>query len=461
MTETITMNRHTPRTTTRGRIVLASLCLVALAGTPGCIEEDRLSAAIDDVSTQLEALAAPGTAIPGSSLRNTTYNEAINTLRPLINEGTNDQKGNAWLLIARAELGLAADPIADVADARREMASFVSSIRAEIVAYRQVAALAAAAESFDPDAEIAEIQAKISERVAAARDVQAEMDAVTQQIAQFEALAEQARSASDEHRRAEASLRSQMMSLSAQDALPLAAQAAEQRSRADDLAADADRRTAEADVLRPQITAFEGEIDRLAEQQRLLEESIESLNAQRTATAAEAAEFRSRAGDIADRITEAVTSANAYRTGPLQQAYDAAISALDTAAGSAGKASAKRAASSLLRAEISHTLGGTALAQANTVRSFANAISEAVDDAGITGGGLSAVRSTVIADAGTARDRGMATLREARDSYESAGVRGEGAERITDVVASINELLGEPAEQPAGEEAPADTESDG
>ncbi len=432
----------TPRTP-RLSVALASLCLAAAAVT-GCIEEDPLGPAIGQVSLELESLAAPGTAIPGTKMRNDTYNRAISTLRPLVGEGTPAQKADAWLLIARSELGLAADQVAEAVDARSELAAAVAGIRAEVVAYRQMAARAAAAESFDPGDEIAELQGKISERVAATEQVRSEMEAVQKQIADLEALERDAREAAEEHRRAEASLRTEMMSLSAQEALPLATQAAEQRSRADDLSAEADRRAAEAAVLRPLISEFEGEIDRLAEQRRLLEESIASLNAQREATAAEAAGYRARADEIASRAIASIAEANAYRTGPLQQSHEAAVAGLEAAAESAAKATARRTGSGMLAAEILHTLGGTALAQADAIEGFGRVIAETIDDAGISGGGISSTLATVAADAQAARQAGEEALRRAVDRYQSAGVSGEGADRIDDVVASINAMLGTP-----------------
>lgn len=440
------MTRRTPTL----RIALASLCLAA-ATVPGCIEEDQLSAAIDEVSTSLELLAAPGTAIPGTKLRNDTYNNAISTLRPLVAGGSPQQKAAAWLLIARSELGLADGPLASAADARKELTDAVLGIRAELVAYRELAALAAAAESFDPTEEIAELQTKISDRVASAAEVREAMDAVRAEIAEFESLAEQALAAADEHRRAEASLRSEMLSMSAVDAQPIALQAAEQRSRADELAAESDRRAAQAEVLRPQITAFEGELDRLAEQQKLLEESIESLNAQREATAAEAADYRTRAGEIADRVTQAVNNADAYRTGPMQEAFDETVAALEAAAESAGKATASRKSSNLLRAEIMHKLGGASIAHASSLDKLAASVSEALNDAGIGGSSFAGVLSAIESDAAAARDRGNEALREARDGYQSAGVGGEGADRIDDVVASISAKLGESDDAPEAE----------
>ncbi|MEO1715955.1 MAG: hypothetical protein AAFR76_02475 [Planctomycetota bacterium] len=437
--------RATHRAAARRRIALGAVCVASL-GLPGCIEEDELPGAIDKVSMELESLAAPGTSIPGKQMRVDTYNEAISTLRPLVNEGTDAQKADAWLLIARSELGLAADPIAATSEARSELASAIAGIRAEVVSYREIAALAAAAESFDPADEIAELQGKILQRETEADGIRSQMAEVQNEIAGLEAQAAEARAAAQEHRRAEASLRSEMMSMSAQDALPLATQAAEQRSRADDLEADAERRMAEADVLRPQITAFESEIDRLADQRTLLEESVESLNAERESTAAEAADYRARATEIAGRVTAAIADANAYRTGPLRQVYDEAVSALETAGESARKATGRRSASSMLSAEIMHSLGGAALAHADALRTFGRAIDEAISDAGITGGGIQTTLSTVLADADAAQTRGEEALREAVDRYQSAGIGGEGADSISDVIASINALLGEPVE---------------
>ncbi|MEL6498712.1 MAG: hypothetical protein AAGJ54_02770 [Planctomycetota bacterium] len=440
----------TDRHPLRRHAMFAALWLAPLT-LAGCIEEDGLSAAIDDVSLELESLAAPGTSIPGKQMRIDTYNQAISILRPLVNEGTDAQRADAWLLIARSELGLAADPIAATSDARSELAAAIAGIRSEVSAYRATAALAAAAESFDPTEEIAELQSKISERQAAAEQVREQTADVENQIADLEAQAAQARAAAQEHRRAESSLRAEMTGMSAQESLPLARQAAEQRSRADDLEAEAERRIAQADVLRPQINAFESEIDRLADQRALLEESIESLGIERQSTAAEAADYRARAADIADRVTEAIAGANAYRTGPLQQAYDEATAALEGAADSARKATARRGPAGMLSAEIMHTLGGAALAHADALRTFARAIEEAVSDAGITGGGIQATLSTAAADADAAQQRGEDALRDALDRYQSISVGGEGAERIDDVVASINSMLG----QPAGDTEPA------
>ncbi|MEO1583945.1 MAG: hypothetical protein AAFR96_05150 [Planctomycetota bacterium] len=427
----------------------AALALSAgLAVLPmGCLEEDALAAAIQQASADLQGLAAPGSAVPGDDLRERTYTEAIAALRPHLSDGSPAQQAAAWLLIGQAELGLAAEPLDAAADARREAIQGVNAIRSRLESHSRTVALAAAAESFDPGPEIEALRASIAERAESIRAVEAEDEALRARIAEFESRAAEAREAETGFRNAEAELRERALSLSAQDGLPLIREASVQRGRADELAAQADRSLAEADALRPGVSAFEGEIDRLSQQRTLLESSIASLETQARDTAGEASRYRAEAEAIAMDIVEAAASADAYRTGVLEPAAAAAESALETAATSAGRAAAgNRAGSKLLSAEIDHAHGGLALAQAATLDTLAEAMAEAARRTGQADAGIADTIEQVRASAAAARERGTEALRSARDGYESASVRGEAGERIGSAIDEITRTLGEPVE---------------
>ena len=444
------MHRHHPttRSSRLSRLTVGLLCLgVTVLPLSGCLEDDKLGEAIEQVSGKLEALAAPGTAVPGDQLRTSTYEEAIRTLRPLLTEGSAAQQAAAHLLIARSEFGLASEPAANVVALHGEASSMLGEIRAKQGSLIRLEALAQAAASFEPSTELAELRGRIDERTAGIAaeqtrlaEVQSRVDALDQQAAQADEQANQLRVQ-------ESGIRDEAMSMPAPDALPLFKQAAELREQADTLGANAERLRAQADVIRPEINEINEEIARLTEQRRLFEESIENLMAEQERTQRESQSLISQAGEVRNSITSIAGELEGLVSTQIIKAYDDAMSSFEAAGSSARRAaSGNRTPARLLSAEVNQTRGGLAAAQADMLGTVAATLRAAE----LT---QAADRIAALADetANTARQ----ALSDARSDYESAGVRGDSADRIDAVIARLNETLG--TEEP---EAPIEESSE-
>lgn len=438
------------------RTRLSAICLLAfsLAVSTGCLEDDDLANAVEEVSLSFATLASPGSPVSGQELKSDTYRGAISTLKPLIGgKGTDLQKSSAWLLVARAELGLAEAETSRLSAAQTDARGLIAQVRANLTAYRRISALVAAQESFDAGDEITALQSQISERSAAIDIAKAALDDVTARVAAIDAEVAEALAQADDLVRQESDLRARALPMDPREALPLIEQAAALRTKADGLSVEAERRTAKADTIRPELVEHEAEIDRLTEQLRLFESSIESLQAETQEVRAKAQELRTQSSAIEARIAVGARELTALIVGDLSGAFNATAEAHKGAAGSARKASGHRNASRLMGAEIQHTLGTVAEANAALLETVSTVCRDAME-------GVPAVNDPAVAElareaaARAAEAAAIATeaLTAARDDYQGVSVTGEGSELIDGVIARINENLGVPAEP----EAPAD-----
>ena len=68
-----------------------ALIAASLSFATGCLEEDKVTPALREASARLEALGAPGTAVPGDEFRMSEYRAAIGILRPIASDGSDVQ----------------------------------------------------------------------------------------------------------------------------------------------------------------------------------------------------------------------------------------------------------------------------------------------------------------------------------------------------------------------------------
>ncbi|MGP1271776.1 MAG: hypothetical protein ACTS22_00425 [Phycisphaerales bacterium] len=431
-------------------VACAAGALLLAAPLAGCLEDDELGRAIDSVSSSLSALAVEGSAVPGEQMRTSTYEEAIRTLRPLVSEGTQAQQAAAHLLIARAEFGLSSGPAARVAAVSRDARALISEVNAERGKLLTLESVASAVGSFDASDEIAELRQRIQDRI---RSVETEQQRLAQVEASVTELDNQADAADEEAQQIrvqESTLRDRALALPATEALPIFEQAAELRVQADTLAADAERLRAQADVIRPQIGEVQAEISRLTEQRRLAEESIESLNAEAEASRREAQSITSQAAEVRSAIQQKASELAGLVEAQLAPAFDAAVESFDAAASSARRAtSGERTAARLVLGEVEQAKAGLAA-------SYAELLDAAV--ATLDAAGLAAESSSMRDRAEAARTLASEAIAEARTNFESAGVRGDAADRLDSVIARLGGGEAEPETQTETENSPADAE---
>lgn len=438
---------------TQARLASA-LIAASLAFATGCLEEDEVTPALRDASARLEALGAPGTAVPGDEFRMSEYRAAIGILRPIASEGSDVQNAAAALMIARAEMGLAEVPAAELAQIDRDLYDLAAELRSELDVWSKLNSLADTAVSYNPESELSQINAKIQERDAA---IEAEREAaakVETRVAELEQLANQAASAGAELRIQETDLRNRALALDPVEAQPLHEQAATVRREADALEMKAEQYMAQADTVRPEISDHQLEMERLTKQRDQLVASTQELAAKGVEGREEAKKLRAQAGEVATRLANVVSRLESLRSGDASGRLEAAKSAYQTALSSAGRArSGDRNGAALASAEIQQTLGNTLGTHSAALAFVAEVLSQAANSRTPLPN-VNAVQSAASGFASlaeTTRGEAVESLIAARESFAAAGVRGEDAERIERLTADLNamiESLGGPAAEP-------------
>ncbi len=444
-----------------GALIAASLVFAT-----GCLEEDEVTPTLQKATARLETLGAPGTAIPGDEFRMKEYRETISTLKGVASKGSEIQNAAASLMIARAEMGLAEIPAAELAQMNQRLYDLAADARGELDVWMKLNSLADTSASFNPDEELGQINAKIQKRDA---EIQTERDAtaaVEKRVAELEQLAEQASQAGGELRVQETELRTRANSMNPVEAQPVHEQAAKVRREADALEVKAAQFMAQADTIRPEISDHQLEIDRLTKQRDQLVASTQELAAKGVEGREEAKQLRAQAATVAERLGKVIGELESLRTGDAANALEAAKSAYEAALGSAGRArSGDRASASLATAEIQQTLGNTLASHAATAAFVAEVLNQAANARNPLPniGSVQSAASGFQSHADAARSEAVEALIAARDAFGSAGVRGEEAERIERVTADIStmiESLGGPAAEPEFEEPAAEESFD-
>ncbi len=441
-----------------------ALIAASLAFATGCLEEDQVTPALREASSRLEALGAPGSAVPGDEFRMAEYRATIGILRPIASEGSDVQNAAAALMIARAEMGLAEIPAAELAATNQRLYDLAADARGELDSWNKLNSLADTAASFNPEQELANINSKIQQRDT---EIQAEREAaaaVEKRVAELEQLAEQASQAGGELRVQETELRDRANALNPVEAQPLHEQAAQVRREADALEMKAEQFMAQADTIRPEITDHELEIDRLTKQRDQLVASTQYLAAKGVEGREEAKQLRAQAAEAAERLGKVIGELESLRSGDAASKLENAKAAYQAALSSAGRArSGDRSGASLAIAEIQQTLGNTLASHASAAGFVADMLNQAASARTPLPnvGTIQSASSGYSSHAESVRGEAVEALIAARDAFGSAGVRGEEAERIERVSADLStmiESLGGPAAEPEFEE-PAPEES--
>jgi hypothetical protein len=241
--------------------------------------------------------------------------------------------------------------------------------------------------------------------------------------------------------------------------------AAALRDQVNSRSAQAERLTAQADTLRPGLAEHKAAIDRLTEQRRLLEESIESLTAQLAQSGQTAGELRARAEGIAAEMGTRLQQLEALRIGELTAAFDQAGSALENAAASAQRAAgASRTHARLLAGEINQRRAAMIESHAAALDTLRLLLDDALNGSpALPGAALPGIARAVTEAAALTKTAALEAYATARDDYQAAGASGESADAIDRLVENLNELVGDQVDgdqvdgdQVSGDEAESD-----
>jgi len=393
-----------------------------------------------------------GTYSAPADARKKGLDAAANTVKDAANDGDDGVKAPASVLTASTLDGLALAPAEEARRLDRESRNTITRLNSMLSEWVIWKATAAAAESFDPSAQIGDLRASKAERaarVATEKSRLAELE--TGHAALLAAAAVKATAATE----AQAGYVEQMAGitkLSAVAAAPVVDQANRVRREGDIARLAGARIEAEAAELAPLISELKLVIAQLENQNKNLDATVAELNARAAAYRTEASDASAAANAAANDLDAMAGTLKELHEGPLAAAFAEAQSLLRKAAENAGKGgTASPASGKLAAANARAALADVEWTRAMSAASFAG-VMELL--AGVEPKLPQA--PSYATDAATARGEQTEALTAASEAFEAArsavaGVRVQGAAK--ERLERLSELLEKSRTVTSGEAA--------
>jgi len=358
------------------RVAGYAACGVFLgAGLWACGDRSEAAQATRDASLEIDQIAAGGTTASYPEFTTERFEKANALLNRTSLDGTDAEKAGAVILNSWSALGRASGDDHVLSSLEADTVHRMAAIRAQLRAWEQYHALAAANEAIDPsdevatlDQERAEIEAGIEAAARAKEDVDRRVAELQAQIDQLEeeARAERAKAATLELRAAQ---------LNAVEAAKLAPEIQVHALAADKKLLESARVQAKADQLGTESTEARLTFEMLKEQKSLNEQAKTDILASRDEALANAAGLRAEAAKSASQIESLVDDLMAFREGKnasasIDRLYDTQIDRLRTAVGQARQGVSEMRTEARIAMGAANAALGDALTQKS--RSFAD-----------------------------------------------------------------------------------------
>lgn len=445
---------------------------IALTLLPGCGDDDA-DRALSQASANLASLTGGSDLHPSLEYRTRVYEAILSSASAISQSGTPAQRAAAALLAAEAQMGLAEIPAARAVDLEHRFNGLVVLARARLGQWLNLQASASALDQFDPSAEMADLDALAARRAEEMAQAQSRRDELDRRIKELTRRADERNQHAQAERLRGAEIRRQEAEVSATRGAELAVEVRKHMRAADLLQVEAAKLMAQVEVIRPQLAAAELEIQKLSRQREQVFAAKAQIKQKAQRKAEQAVQAREQAQDAAQELRSLFEQIRDLRASEIAQAVNEAVSgAGGSGGGFQGAARSARAAQEVLSAtarlaagRASHSLGDVNLTLAHGWRQWAELLEDMaganppLPDASTYAEAASAARQ--------AKDEGLQSaigaLKQAQQSFERSGVRGESRERIGRVAQSIGatiaELSGEPADQPDEPPAPPEDQS--
>lgn len=416
----------------RVKIALGVLALSGLGCGAGCDQQTPAGRAIQRASAGIHTPSPEGARRAGG----VTYTDVVREVQGAGDQGLAGETAAARTLLARAQSGLSGPAVLVALESEREASRRGTLVRAAAGEYVGRSAQAAALATYDPGPLIAELERSAAERgreaearAAEAARLRSEDEALR---ARMNRLLEQAKGRSDEAGR----LMQEAGRLSATEATPVVARAAEAKRAGDRLAVEAALLEARADQVTPRVRQAELEVERLRALRRDLEASIADLRARAATAAEQVARARAAAASAAGDVARLTDELREYRAGTLTRAWEEALRLLQQAVQSASRAGNEAGvAGRLAVGTAQQALADACLIRAQGLRDYADLL----DD-------LARAQPTLPdapayeADARTAREAARGMLDQAASAYRSAQSAYAGVQTRAEVKESLARL---------------------
>ncbi len=430
--------------------------LVILAGTAGvlggCDNRSEHVQAIETASQDLVALTGGGTYAAPADARKKGLDAAAAKVQGAVTDGTDAEKGPASVLTANTQNGLSLSASDEARSLDRDSRNMVTRLNAVLSDWVTRKATAAAAESFDPSAQIAELQASKSQRAQRISTERARLADLESRHAGLtsEAAAKHAAAAAAQAKYVD--LMSGVLKLSAVEAAPVVEEANRARREGDTARLAGSRTEAEAAEIAPLISELKLIIAQLENQNKNLDATEAELAARAAAYRAEAAAANAAANVAANDIDATASSLKELHEGALATAFQNAESLLSKAAGNASKAGQSAPTSGKLAVLNAQS----ALADLHWARAMSAANFAATFELLATTTPRLPQAAAYAADAAKAREQQTASLASATAAFEAAKsaasaarIQGPARERLE----ALGELLEKSRSVTSGEAA--------
>lgn len=437
---------------------VAGLC----AGLSACDQKDASADALQKAHVQLAALTPFGTPSASPKFKADTYNKVISSLQSVSHDGTTSQKASASLLIAQSQAGLAEPASARMGEFERTALNHLSGIRSRLGQYLSQSSSAAAAASYDPSKELADIEKSDKEKADQIKAEQVKKADVDKKASDLRTKA-QAKADEARTKQAEAGVEHQKVpNQTAIEGEKSLLQARNIARRADALEVEAASLEAEASRISPEALEIQNSIDRLNKQRDLLAKERGEISKRNQAAKGEAAAMRADAAKTADEIKKAVAEIEELRGGDLKTAVDEATKGYKDAAVKAKSAAQEmKSTAQMTVATANQALADVQLSQAQGLNAFAQVLDSlaAAKPALPDADKYKAKCDEAKAAAKEAVEAARESYKTADAAYGAAGATGESKTRLEKVNQRLRELVkatgGDPELIPSrGEVAP-------
>jgi hypothetical protein len=462
------MTMRSAKSTIGVRSVMALAGLAVVLG--GCDRTDPNQAAVERASSAVVGLNGGGAGQATPEFQREVFTGVVRDVQGAMQQdAAPGTRAAAALLTAQSQLGLAEEPVRAALERDREARALMSRVSSLLADWSTRSATAAAAEGFDPAAQIASTRqmgerarAEIEQHEAKKRELEAKLAELTARVTDLNATVAAAQGVyAAEMERAS--------KVSASEAAAIVAAANVVRREADALRMDAGKVQAEIDQLRPQIR----EAELLATAARNLAQgaanSIRQLEERQAQARREASEQRAAAAAAADELDKAVTELDRLVEGPMKQAFDEAGSALNRARGSAQEA--MKGSPSVGRstvAAVQQALGGLAWARAQSLGAYATMLENLarMTPALPKRENYASMARQVREQEKTILDEVGSAFEAAQNGFSGVPLRGDRASDAKTRLERVAELIGRAREAAAGraadlQAAPAETPASG
>lgn len=320
------MSRISPRSL---QIVVGLTLSASALGLTGCDQRSPTATAVESASRDVLVVSGGGSARPESADYAKTMTGVASTAQGSANDGTPVEKAAANLLVSTAQLGLATGPAERAASKDLEARTLITRIQAFSNQWSSSSSSAAAAESFDPAAQISELNALRERKQGEIATLQSELTKVQTQVEGLRARAKERLDAAAAKHAVYTKMTSDAVSLSAADAAKVVADANKIRREGDALRLEGSKIDAEAESIAPMIGELRMRVDELANQNKEFEKAQADLQARAETFRSQAKTARDDANTASNAIDALVGDLEKLFDGDLKAAFDDTVAAVN------------------------------------------------------------------------------------------------------------------------------------